>query len=70
MPCVTVSSKYQLSIPPDVREKLEIKPGQQFEILVYDGCMHLVPVVAAASLRGLLKGSEVEFLREKQDRRL
>jgi AbrB family looped-hinge helix DNA binding protein len=34
---VKLSSKYQIVIPEDVREQLEVKPGQLFEVFVLDG---------------------------------
>lgn len=70
MSTVIVSPDYQVSIPPEAREKLDIHPGQQLEILVYDGQMHFVPVMPVESLRGILKGCGEEFVREKQDRPL
>ena len=70
MASVTISPEYQISIPPEVREKLHIEPGQKLEILVYDGQMHFVPIVPIESLFGLFKGAEIANEREKQDRPL
>ena len=68
MASVTISPEYQVSIPPEVREKLNIQPGQKLEILVYDGQMHFVPVVPVESLFGIFKGFEIPYEREKRDR--
>jgi len=70
MASVTISPEYQISIPPEVREKLHIQPGQRLEILVYDGQMHFVPIVPIESLFGLFKDAEIPYDREKQDRSL
>ena len=44
MPIVKASSKYQIAIPKQVRNKLHIKPGQQFVISERDGSVVLTPV--------------------------
>ena len=70
MEAVTLSPKYQLVIPQAVREKLQLKAGQKFQVLTYDGRIELVPVMPIQSLRGILKGVNVPFEREKKDREL
>ena len=45
MPTVTVSSKYQVVIPQEIREALKIKPGQKLEFLA------TVPASAFSSCR-------------------
>ena len=59
MVSVTISPEYQISIPQDVRDKLDMQPGQKLEILVYDGQTHLVPVIPIQSLFGIFKGAEI-----------
>ena len=68
MSAVTVSSKYQVVIPEEVRKDMHIKPGQKFEVIVLDGCIELVPVKDVRSLRGTLKGMDTTGLRDKEDR--
>lgn len=60
---ITVSSRYQIVIPKDVREALQIKPGQRFEVFVRDGAIWLVPLRPMKELRGFLKDLP-EFERE------
>ncbi len=64
MTVVTVSPKYQVVIPKDVREHLGIRPGQKIQALVYGDRIELVPLRQPAELRGLLKGVENSFQRE------
>lgn len=64
MTVVTVSPKYQVVIPKDVREHLGIQPGQKIQALVYGDRIELVPLRQPAELRGLLKGVENTFQRE------
>ncbi|MEA3403691.1 MAG: AbrB/MazE/SpoVT family DNA-binding domain-containing protein [Armatimonadota bacterium] len=68
MPSVTVSSKYQVVIPKDVRERLGIQPGQELQLIVKHGAIHLVPVPALQDLRGFVKGIDTSDIREKEDR--
>ncbi|MFN2322938.1 MAG: AbrB/MazE/SpoVT family DNA-binding domain-containing protein [Trueperaceae bacterium] len=52
MAVVTVSPKYQVVIPKDVREKLGLRPGQKVEAFAVDNRVELVPVVPLRTLRG------------------
>jgi AbrB family looped-hinge helix DNA binding protein len=61
---VTVSSKWQVVIPKDVRDKLRIRPGQKVEAFAVGERIELVPVVPMEELKGLLKGVVPEFERE------
>jgi AbrB family looped-hinge helix DNA binding protein len=61
---VTVSSKYQVVIPKDVRERLKIRPGQKVEAFALGGRIELVPVRPIKEMRGFLKGMNPDFERE------
>ena len=52
----TVSSKYQIVIPKDVRDRLRIEPGQKVEAFAIGGRIELVPVRPIAEMRGFLRG--------------
>ena len=69
MSTVTVSSKYQVVIPKDVRERLKIRPGQKVEAFALGGRIELVPVRPIKEMRGFLKGMNPDFERES-DREL
>ena len=64
VPALTVSPKYQVVIPKEIRESKNIKPGKKVDRLVYDGKIVLVPLVPIEELRGIAKGIEDEFVRE------
>ncbi len=53
---VTVSTKYQVVIPRSVREHLNIRPGQQVQMVAYDDRIEVIPVRPAKELRGFLNG--------------
>ncbi|GIV57578.1 MAG: AbrB/MazE/SpoVT family DNA-binding domain-containing protein [Bacteroidetes bacterium] len=64
MPTVKISPKFQVVIPQQVREKLQLKAGQQVEVLLYDNRIELVPVRPMRQLRGFLKGIDTTVERE------
>ena len=64
MSVVTISSKWQVVIPKDVREKLRIKPGQKVQAFAVGDRIELVPVVPLDQLKGFLKGLLPNFERE------
>lgn len=53
---VTVSSKYQVVIPREVRERLGIEPGQKVQAFAFEDRIELVPLQPIQSLRGFLLG--------------
>ena len=65
MSTVTVSPKYQVVIPSDVRRQMGIKPGHRLEVLAYDGRVEFVPVENPHAMRGRLKGIDTNVPREK-----
>lgn len=70
MTYTSVSTKYQVVIPKEVREKVQMKPGQKLIVYERGGVIHLIPKIPLKSLRGCLKGRGItlEDLRDKSDR--
>jgi len=68
MATTTVSSRYQVVIPKEIREQLDIQPGQKMQVLAKHGIVHLVPVIPLRDLVGFVKGIDTGDLREKEDR--
>jgi AbrB family looped-hinge helix DNA binding protein len=64
MTAVTVSPKYQVVIPKEVRESMDIHPGQKIQILVYKGRIELIPLRPIEELRGILKGIDTTIERD------
>ncbi len=55
MPTATLTSKGQMTIPKDIRDKLDLKPGDRVELSVLpDGRVLMTPTVPLASLAGIL----------------
>ncbi len=66
MPVVTVSPKYQVVIPKEVRDKLRIRPGQKVEVFAVGNRVELVPVEPIHTFRG--KFPELPPLEREPDR--
>lgn len=63
-----VSSKYQIVIPKEVREKVDLHKGQVLQVVVRNGVITLVPDRPMCELRGFAKGLDSSGLRDKEDR--
>ena len=68
MQTVTVSPKFQVVIPKEIREKLGLSPGQKVQAIVYGDRIELIPLRAIKEMRGFLKGIDTTVPREA-DRR-
>jgi AbrB family looped-hinge helix DNA binding protein len=64
MTTVTVSPKYQIVIPKDVRQALGIKAGEKLDAIPYRGHIALVPVRSIKGARGFLKGIDTDIPRD------
>ena len=69
MATTTISPKFQIVIPKEVREKLHLSPHQRLQVVEKGGVITLVPEVPLKNLKGSLKGMSKTGIREKKDRR-
>ena len=67
MHTVTISSKYQVVIPREIREKFKLKPGQKIMFIPYNQTLRVVIVPQIEKARGLLKGMDTDVQREEED---
>ena len=67
MEAVTISSKYQVVIPREVRKQFNLKPGQRLMFIPYNGTLRVVVVPPIQKARGMLKGMNTEKIREEVD---
>ena len=70
MQTVTLSPKFQVVIPQAVREALELRPGEKFQVVSYDGRIELIPVRTMKQGRGFLKGMNGKIDRKGTNRAL
>lgn len=68
MQTVTLSSKYQLVLPREVRERLALRPGTKLTVIEKGGILYLVPERPVAELRGVARGTRRKGLRDEKDR--
>lgn len=68
MPIAVISSKYQIVIPKEIRERLDLKPGQPVALIEREGLITLVPKRPIAELRGIARGVPYDDYRDKTDR--
>ena len=64
MSTVTVSPKFQVVIPKEVREALAIESGQKVEVIAYGNRIELIPLKPISEMRGFLKGIDTDVPRE------
>ena len=64
MQTVTVSPKFQVVIPKEIRESLKLAPGQKVQALLYENRIELIPVRLIKKMRGFLKGIDTTIDRE------
>jgi AbrB family looped-hinge helix DNA binding protein len=64
MNIVTISTKYQVEIPKEIREKLELKPGKKLQIFSFDNRIELIIPKNIKNARGFLKGINTDINRE------
>jgi AbrB family looped-hinge helix DNA binding protein len=64
MTTITVSPKYQVVIPLEIREALGIRPGQKVQAIQYQDRIELIPVRPMRKARGFLKGIDTSVPRD------
>ena len=67
MTSVTVSPKFQVVIPKEVRDSMGIVSGQKIQVLTYHNRIELIPIKPMKKMKGFLKGIDTEVKRD-QDR--
>ncbi|MBK9247977.1 MAG: AbrB/MazE/SpoVT family DNA-binding domain-containing protein [Ignavibacteria bacterium] len=65
MNTVTISPKYQVVIPRQIRESLNLQSGQKVQVIEFDGRVELIPLLSMQSLRGTLKIDDTTIEREE-----
>jgi AbrB family looped-hinge helix DNA binding protein len=65
MTAVTVSPKYQIVIPKEIRESMGIFSGQKVQIMSYQGRIELIPLRPMKEMKGFLEGIDTSGVREE-----
>lgn len=64
MSTVSISPKFQVVIPKNIRKKLGLVPGQKVQAIACAGRIELIPIRPASEMRGFLKGIDTVVKRE------
>ncbi len=56
MNAVKISPKYQIVIPREARQALNLKPGQKIQMIIYGQRIEMIPEKRIKSMRGFIKG--------------
>lgn len=65
MQTVTISPKYQIVIPKELREALHLQPGEKLQVFRYQNRIEFVPVKDIKKMRGFLQGIDTTIERDK-----
>jgi AbrB family looped-hinge helix DNA binding protein len=65
MSSVTISPKFQIVIPREVRKAMRLEPGQKVEVFQDEDMIVLVPVRDIRELRGFAKGIDTTVERDE-----
>jgi AbrB family looped-hinge helix DNA binding protein len=66
----TVSPKYQIVIPKEIRERLKIVPGQKIKMILINGRVEIIPIQPIESYRGIYPNMDISNYRDEEDREL
>ncbi len=66
----TVSSKYQIVIPKEIRERHNIQPGQKLQFIEIGNRVELIPVEPIQNAYGFLPHLNTNDYRDEEDRKL
>lgn len=61
---VTISPKFQVVIPREIRDEMELAPGQKLRAIAYEGRIELIAMRPMKKLRGFLEGIDTSVERE------
>ena len=62
---VTVSPKFQIVIPKEIRESMGIVSGQKVQIMSYQGRIEVIPLKPMKEMKGVIKGIDTTVAREE-----
>ncbi len=64
----TLSSKFQLAIPKEIREEMHLEAGQKFAFLRKGDILQLVPLRPLESFFNIAPGANTGLERDRSDR--
>ena len=70
MSTATLSTKFQISVPKDVRDALGLVPGQKLAFINTGTGVSLIPQPKLTSLVGMARGANTAGVRDRDDRQV
>ncbi len=64
MKTITVSPKFQVIIPTEIRKAMQIQPGGKMQVFQYGNRIEMMPAKTVREMRGFLKGIDTTVIRE------
>jgi len=64
----TLSSKFQLVIPKEIREEAGLVKGEKIFMIAKEGMINLIPSHRLKDMKGYLKGLKTTNIRDEADR--
>ncbi|MBS3986273.1 MAG: AbrB/MazE/SpoVT family DNA-binding domain-containing protein [Selenomonadales bacterium] len=68
MHAATISAKYQIVIPREIRKQFALKPGQKVVFIPYKHTLRVVAVPPIEEAYGFIAGIDTSVERDEQDR--
>lgn len=65
MPTVTVSSKFQVVIPKEIRKALGLRAGVELDVFISGSRIELIPLQPINTLKGTFHGIDTDIQREE-----
>jgi AbrB family looped-hinge helix DNA binding protein len=65
METLTISPKFQVVIPKEIRDRLHLTAGQKVQVIAYENRIELIPVRPMHTMRGFLRGIDTEVERDE-----
>ena len=62
---VTLSPKFEIEIPQEMREALRLEPGQRFQVFQFQNRIELIPWMPMHKARGMFPGIDTDIERER-----
>jgi AbrB family looped-hinge helix DNA binding protein len=64
MNTVTVSPKFQVVIPLEIRRRMQLQPGSKLMVVEFNGGLRLMPLQPPSALRGIARGAGTKIERD------
>ena len=66
MTTLTLSPKFQVVVPKEIRDAMNLKAGMQMQVVQYGERIEFIPVRPMRQTRGLLRGMTTDFERDDE----